>query len=42
MRDPKCGQDCKQSDAVVFHGEYRSSELNKSIVISNIDRNVCQ
>ena len=41
MRDPKCGRGCKQSSAVVFHGPYRSSELNKSIIISIIDRNVC-
>ena len=40
MRDPKCGRDCQQDGAVVFHGEYRSSELNKSIVTSIIYRNV--
>ena len=36
MRDPKCGQDC----AVVIHGRYRSSEVDKSIIILIIDRNV--
>ena len=39
MRDPKCSRDCKhrrRCDA----GKYRSSEVNKSVVISIIDRNV--
>ena len=45
MRDPKCSQDCKHHcgrGTAVIHEKYRSSEVNKSIAPSIIDRNAPQ